>query len=252
MRGGIAPSHRGDLSGGIMGSQVPPRVPPGNLYILHKKSCIFVHICLMFVIAILVHRNTWQSGKILGMGHWLCCFQPNYWGNMSPPRDFGAYGELLWAAARTLKSRRDSRRVVAVLREITGAAAAAAGLTLISSPGSFAGCRPANCFCRPAAGNWEVGRRVTPSPRPGLSWTVVLVVVARAAASVFPAAAVCTQFFLTTLGTASQTCIKSSNRLQPSPQVSSPSPAVKTPSPYIAVCTSSKKSKQCKWMYAVL
>ena len=36
-----------------------------------------------------------------------------------------------------MKSRGDSQSVVAVLREITGAAAVAAGLTLISSPGSF-------------------------------------------------------------------------------------------------------------------
>ena len=54
-----------------------------NLYILHKNSCIFVHIYMILVVtAILMHRNRRQWGKILG--HSLFCPQLNYWGNMSP------------------------------------------------------------------------------------------------------------------------------------------------------------------------
>ena len=47
----------------------PWALPPGKLGFLHKKSCIFVHICMILVvIAIFVHRNRRQSDKILEEG----------------------------------------------------------------------------------------------------------------------------------------------------------------------------------------
>ena len=83
--------------GGRCGSGSPPPTTGvrrqyhlENWDILHKKWFIFVHICMMLVvIAILMHRNARQSGKILGDSP--CCPPTKLLGTCPPSPDFGAY-----------------------------------------------------------------------------------------------------------------------------------------------------------------
>ena len=76
---------------------VPEYYHRKDLDILHKKSCILVHICmLLVVIAILMHRNTVQLRKMAKCwGETFALLSRPFGGRHSPAPGFGVYAHSL-------------------------------------------------------------------------------------------------------------------------------------------------------------